>query len=839
MSRFPALIVAVSLLNGCGGTSKFEEIAVMRSSVEVNEFGIRVLTDADVWDGSCFERKGTASGPQPHFGEIGRTSAEFIADCGGPILGPYARGAVSLQSRDEARVWHLEAEAISSLEGSASANVYFFDVVSVDSAGPGSNSTDLVHLKLRVPFVGDIENAPGAEYSGFIQVYLLNPANGTLHQFFATRLFYESTDGAEGRTEEVELSPVPVGTKLFVSTGFLFALSISHDALSPPKRASVAADFNVCPADLSPAAKITMASGAVGDCGAKGDVGIASVELIQSVAGVAMVAGKDTVVKVDLTNTFAESVEATVTLEVQQPRLEFVRTITETITVPGNCPRKTYYFPSPVRQDTCGTSEALGGLKTLGAAPRLGSSLAVSVNVRTSVPDTDATNDDGKSVALPVFETALSIAYGKIECPACPLPAGGTGSVEVPAADMLEAIRWSDRHVVAMFPLAPEGYRSEVITDLAGSFFATRGTAACPSDLLVGCGMDRDMRELVKTARSVDPFVKRIVGFVPAGYFQLHGAPVGFRISGVADGLAALIDADFPNGNISGRHDPTVPHELVHTLSSRFSNDVHLLPESVSGYWVGCRRLGFSSCLVSESSQNLMAAVGTLQLEPPAIWVEPIVYAKELFPALDVERDPAVLFLSASWSTGGTITIEHLVEFPEARVDPPMVDSGNFAIEVVDKAGTVLLTHHVDLSFRQFWRGAPSKAKSVDGVAFNLEYPLGAASVQFRHHGRIVHTLDPLTGTLREAIAQIPTEGFAKAPKQRREALLHKVDAFEKAVVEGDLQGALEKLRHDIRKHTNDWVIEYPAPPGVLSRARVLRTIDQVDLRLRARMSAP
>lgn len=836
MLRFQLLFV-LALSCAPASPSEVEETAMLASNVQTSEFGVRVLVDADVWDGSCTERKGTAPGPQPHFGEIGRTSAEFIADCGGPFFGPYARGAVSLQTRDEARVWHMEAEAISSFEGSASANVYFFDVVSVNSAGPGNDHDDLVHLKLRVPFVGEIENAPGVEYSGFIQVFLLDPATGTIQRFFSTRFFYESTNGSEGRTEEVDLPAVPVGTRLFINTGFLFALSVSPDVSTPPKRASVQADFNVCPADLTPGAKITMASGAVGECEAKGDIGVATVDVIQSVAGVAMVAGKDAVVRVDLTNTFTDSVEATVTLDIAQPGIQFSQRVTETITIPGNCPRKTYYFPSPIQQDACGISESLGGLKALGAAPRRGSPLTVKVNVRTSTPDTDATNDDGESAALPVFETALSIAYGKIECPACPLPTGGVGSAEVATADMLEAIRWSDRHVLAMFPLAPEGYQSEVITDLAGSLLPIKGSTSCPPDLSLGCGMDRDMRELVKAARSVDPFVKRIVGFVPPGYFQLHGAPVGFRVSGVASGIAALVDADFPSGNLSGRHDPTVPHELVHTLSSRFFDDVHLPPEAVSGYWVGCRGAGFSSCVVPESSQNLMVDVGTLQLEPPATWVEFDVYAHNLFPALDVEKDPAVLFLSASWSTGGVVTIEHLVEFPEARVDRPMIDSGNYAIEVVDAAGNILLTHHVHLSFRQFWRGASSTPKNVHGVAFNLEYPLEAASVRFRHHGRIVHSLDPLAGTLREAIAQIPNDGFSKTPKQRRDALLHKVDAFEKAVADGDPAGALEKLRHDIRKHTNDWVVEYPAPPGVLSRARVLRTIDQVDLRLRTRMS--
>ncbi|MBI5000279.1 MAG: hypothetical protein HZB92_01950 [Euryarchaeota archaeon] len=70
---------------------------------------------------------------------------------------------------------------------------------------------------------------------------------------------------------------------------------------------------------------------------------------------------------------------------------------------------------------------------------------------------------------------------------------------------------------------------------------------------------------------------------------------------------------------------------------------------------------------------------------------------------------------------------------------------------------------------------------------------------------------------INDCIKNIPPEAFEKNPEQRRNALLEKMDAVETMIYDGDYNGAIQKLKNDIRTKMdgsidgnpkNDWIVD-------------------------------
>lgn len=831
-------------------SAESDEILVIASDVGSGEFGIRVISEAEFWDGSCDEYLATAPGPQPHFGEIGRTSADLIANCGGSFYGPYARGAVSLQQRGPARIWHLEAEAVSSSEGSASANVNFFDVVSVNSAGPGIDPDALVSLKLRVPFVGDIENAPDVEYEAFVRVFLLDPSTGSLQTFFSTSIFYERTEGTEARTVEVEIPSVPVGTKLFVSTGFLFALSVSYDLFTPPKRASVQADFNVCPGTATPGAMITMASGAVGEC-EKGDVEVLSVEPVQSVFDAThLVAGKDAVIRLDLIHTFKAPTDVLVKVSIDQPGVLPLQEFEERVTLPldasGLPCAKTFYLPSSALgavPDSCETSPAHGSLAGLGLSPKSGGPYRVAVEVLpVSGSDADPSNNF-EDVTLPVVDTLLRLGYVKVA------PLQQPSYAPMPAGEFEAAVHWSNAHTLAMYPLGVDGFSGSACRTVTGSICEHLGSIFTCSPVAQGSnwstcgGILLDIDNIFKMANASDRFVTPAVAMVPSGYFSYHG----FRQTPAADpgtlqGMAAtqdvvLVAADAASGARDGSRIPVTPHEVFHAL---FRSPEHF-DAAPEGYWVGCSEqlgLPFPDCEVPVGATNLLNR-RISRTEPPAVWIDDSLYTR-LLARTKLDPDPAILLITGTLTRDGTVKLMSLMELPDGATTRQNPDE--FAIETIDVQGNVLSRFEGLAIF-----GDPADTgEGIDFfdpdfamIAVKIHYPMETARLRFKKGERVILEVDPLSGSLRNAVQSVPDRGFLRNPTQRRKALLQKVDAFEKMLKEGARTGALEKLDNDLRKHAREWLVDFVNErAGVeFTRSDVLAQIDRVEARLRAQVA--
>jgi hypothetical protein len=86
---------------------------------------------------------------------------------------------------------------------------------------------------------------------------------------------------------------------------------------------------------------------------------------------------------------------------------------------------------------------------------------------------------------------------------------------------------------------------------------------------------------------------------------------------------------------------------------------------------------------------------------------------------------------------------------------------------------------------------------------------------------------------LHDAVDSIPDYGFINNPEQRRKALHNKIDAVENMLAAGNFNGALEKLKHDIKPTMEKWLKDYTTEtPLQLTKQQILHLIDQIIWRI-------
>jgi hypothetical protein len=104
--------------------------------------------------------------------------------------------------------------------------------------------------------------------------------------------------------------------------------------------------------------------------------------------------------------------------------------------------------------------------------------------------------------------------------------------------------------------------------------------------------------------------------------------------------------------------------------------------------------------------------------------------------------------------------------------------------------------------------GSLDSSASLSPFVLTIPAPSMTSTLEVRWGSDILHSFNLGQGSLETAIRWIPEHGFRKQPDQRRRVLLSKVEAFERMLSQGDTRAAANKLRNDIRKHVDAWVLD-------------------------------
>jgi len=762
----------------------------------------------------------TASARTPFSQRRGNTHDTRSAACGDSrALGSVDLVETSLPEGGTRRVWTTFVLGSSGEAGQrAGGYALFTDTFTVGSAG------NPVPLVIRVYATGTIAGNAGSSsvfYEVFTRLFRLLP-DGTVfeislpHRFPSFRDIREEADGTKDQMVEIPVPGLfPPGSRfLLVNAG-----SVAH-ALSSPSSASVRAEVSLC----SPGATVrSLLTGATGDCRTSGDLKIVSVDAVQSVFGAPLIAGKDTVIAVDVKSTFAEAVEARLDVTIDTPLGP--QTVSNLVTVPAGCAGpKRFYLPHPrTAAIACDPAETASGMAAEGLAPVTGQDYRVTVAIAPQEADEDPSNDSLPPASFPVKTTGLKVGYARVRCFGC-------SPSSIPDPQYSTAIAESNASTLAMYPLSPDGYIGErcLLSGVAG--------ANCPifGDLTVQTGMLIDQDRAHATVNRELPLTERVIAFVPAGYFPYHGRSAntgGLTVPGYGDDTTSLVSAPKAASAI-----PVVPHEMAHQIFPVGWNggfDHYGFPSGAPpalrplGYFVGC-------CEILPDAQNLMEA--SLSTQPPHIWIDQSTYAA-ILPSVLILPDPAILLITGRETRDGKIRVFTMDDMPFGVPSKPR--PGDHFIDLLDDQGGVLSTTSVTAPFKMITDDGTFDLEEQP-ITIKLVYPPETARIRWRIMDRVLHEMDPVPQTLRTAIEQLPDRAFVKNPSQRRTALLAKVDAFGTMLEKKAFQGALQKLRNDLRPRIEEWTVDYVRDDGgQIERSALLSLLDRVEGRVEARESVP
>lgn len=153
------------------------------------------------------------------------------------------------------------------------------------------------------------------------------------------------------------------------------------------------------------------------------------------------------------------------------------------------------------------------------------------------------------------------------------------------------------------------------------------------------------------------------------------------------------------------------------------------------------------------------------------------------------------------------------------------IEGGDVTVTVVDPDGNAL---HETTTTNIQATGQAGGSRTIELAPFSVPFEGDAAAIAVESGGRTT-TVEPVSGTLSETIAALPSEAFARNPDERRAALQSKVDAVGEQMDAGAYRGAANKLSQDIRDKVEKWLVKYdpeaanvPDKQGVLDKVELL-----------------
>jgi uncharacterized protein YeeX (DUF496 family) len=106
--------------------------------------------------------------------------------------------------------------------------------------------------------------------------------------------------------------------------------------------------------------------------------------------------------------------------------------------------------------------------------------------------------------------------------------------------------------------------------------------------------------------------------------------------------------------------------------------------------------------------------------------------------------------------------------------------------------------------------------------------------------GQTITTVNILNKLLVDAVNAIPINAFVRDNTGRWKALTNKASAIEKQLKSGDIMGACQRLRHDLKKHVENWLKDgcQKATPLEMTKEELLLLIDKLIMRLEKRLTS-
>ncbi len=425
--------------------------------------------------------------------------------------------------------------------------------------------------------------------------------------------------------------------------------------------------------------------------------------------------------------------------------------------------------------------------------------LTITVDPGNQFLEADETNNSVQLLSTLKLTRQLYIQYVKIRCE-------GLSPEQALFAD---TVAKAGAYIAAQFPVAPAQFRN----------VSTQPELECDQNF------DKDDRNLSNIGKLLsNNLATKTVGLVESNWMSTRVAQLNLPPSnGLAKcgGLAAFV--------LTGRWD-TVSHELGHTflldhpgVSACGSQAGSSGP--TDSYWV---QYGVSNA----TAESLMAGGTALPVFPKFVrWITKPDYEHLFRSSLaNPQSDPELLIVSGIIHTDGRIDGTQFFRISSGVADESA--NGDFSVKVLDGAGRVLTETVFGLSF-VIPADEPIKR---DSAAFSLAvpFPVEATTVQVTQKGRTVLAMNIGEKLLRDAVASIPDYGFKTNPAQRRNALLQKIDAFERGLSPTPGVGTRQKLANDIRKDLEDWLIDgyLVDSPLRYTKAGLLELVDALLRRL-------
>ena len=340
----------------------------------------------------------------------------------------------------------------------------------------------------------------------------------------------------------------------------------------------------------------------------------------------------------------------------------------------------------------------------------------------------------------------------------------------------------------------------------------------------VGLGYDANTLWLLSKTTGAD----RVVGIVPPFYFQFHFFKTLRGVASKLHGSVAFVTDGDPT---------TTAHELGHTFGlidtyGPAQNGV-AIEEAYNPIWAQHQSRTFSlNCAVDPNCT--IDFMGTERqvpypTQPFPVWTTPVWFGYLFHQFRTSPVDPPVLLVTGSIEQNGTAAFDRIHRTMEGVVTPS--DGNDASIRLLDAQHQILTEVFFALDFVM---GNPPL--EVEGIPFGFSLPdlPSATSVEIVRDGVTLVRQDIASALLKSAVQGLPDNAFASNPSQLRNALLNKVEAFERQMITAATQGARMRLQNDIRNSLENWLVTYePQTPLQLSKQAILTLVDTLAARLK------
>lgn len=292
------------------------------------------------------------------------------------------------------------------------------------------------------------------------------------------------------------------------------------------------------------------------------------------------------------------------------------------------------------------------------------------------------------------------------------------------------------------------------------------------------------------------------------------------RISG-ADGATFC---GFPAVFVLEGSPDAIPHEIGHSYQLNHPDEHGCLlgpkggPVLTEGYWVKD-----DTVIKLENAESIMSIFsGSLG----DLWITSNDYHYLFQQFRKNTNDPEILLISGLLYTDGRVEQVSFDWLVSGVVDESYL--GDYSIKLNDIAGNEVFNMRFDVQFSILM----DQPMDTDVVPFGFAIPYveEAMEVEIQKNGQVLAGISIPTQLLRDAIKSIPDNGFIKNPKERRNALLNKIDALDRQLAKNDLTGVRERLKNDIRKHLVEWLVDdYPTQtPLQYTKTAILELVDEL-----------